>query len=262
VSGRRPRIDKIDDAGPSTAGEHGSVPTPAPAPNLQAGSATVHTLRRLVSWLLGLVLLAGTGAALGVAVYPVVTGGSALAVLSGSMQPGMPVGAMAFIRPVDAATIEVGDVITFQRRPDALELVTHRVIAVDDASGSPVFTTQGDANDAADLDPVPAAAVRGRLWFSVAELGRLAAVLHSPKGVGVLVVLVCAAIGVSPGSRPEKVPVSEPADDIDAGEAHPVAIPGPVGATLTDATVRIALARPPAPRQPTPADGPPWPTSA
>lgn len=102
---------------------------------------------------------------------------------------------------------------------------------------------------------MPAAAVRGRLWFSVAELGRLAAVLHSPKGVGVLVVLVCAAIGVSPGSRSEKVSVGGPADDIDAGETHPVAIPGPAGATLTDATVRIVTVRPPVPRQPTPAAG-------
>jgi signal peptidase I len=241
VSGRPPRIDKIDDACPSTAGEHGNVPSAAPAPNPQAGSAVAHTLRRLVSWLLGLVLLAGTGTALGVAVYPVVTGGSALAVLSGSMQPGMPVGAMAFIRPVDAATIEVGDVITFQRRPDAPELVTHRVIAVDDTSGSPVFSTQGDANDSADLDPVPAAAVHGRLWFSVAELGRLAAILHSPKGVGVLVVLLCAAIAVSPGSRPEQDSVPQPVDDTDGGGAHPVAIPGPVGAGPTDATVPMAL---------------------
>jgi signal peptidase len=61
----------------------------------------------------------------------------------------------------------------------------------------------------------------------VAELGRLAAVLHSPKGVGVLVVLVCAAIGVSPGSRSEKASVGGSADDIDAGETHPSPSPAP-----------------------------------
>src|SRR5215213_3108088 len=127
----------------------------------------VHTLRRVVAWVLGLVLAAGTATALGIAIFPVVTGGAALAVLSGSMSPGLPVGGMAFVRPVDAATLEPGDVITFQRQPGAPELVTHRVLAVDDADGSPVFTTKGDANEDADLDPVPASAVRGKIWFGL-----------------------------------------------------------------------------------------------
>jgi signal peptidase len=162
----------------------------------------VHTLRRVVAGALGLVLLASTATALGIALFPVLTGGSALTVLSGSMSPGLPVGAIAFVRPVDPATVEPGDVITFQRAPDAPELVTHRVLAVDDSSGAPVFTTKGDANEDADIDPVTASAVQGRLWFGVANLGRLSAILHSPKGVGLLVVLVCAVIAAAPGPRP------------------------------------------------------------
>jgi signal peptidase len=199
-------IDKIDDVDSACTGEHRSVPSPAPtpAPEAPAGSLAVHTLRRVVSWVLGLVLLAGTSAALGVVVLPLITGGSALAVLSGSMTPGLPVGAMVFTRPVDPATLEAGDVVTFQRRPDGPELVTHRVIAVDTASGSPVFTTQGDANNAPDLDPVPASAIRGKLWFSVAEMGRTAAILHSPQGMGFLIVLVCAVLAASPGPRPDR----------------------------------------------------------
>lgn len=162
----------------------------------------LHVLRRAVAWALGLVLVAGTAAALGVAVLPLATGGAALAVLSGSMTPDLPVGAMAFTRPVDPADVRAGDVITFQHAPGAAELVTHRVLAVDTSGGSPVFTTKGDANDAADLDPVPASAVRGELWFGVPHLGRASALLHSPKGAGLLVVLVCAVIAASPGPRP------------------------------------------------------------
>jgi signal peptidase I len=162
----------------------------------------VHTLRRVVAWVLGLVLVAGTATALGVALFAVVTGGAALAVLSGSMTPGLPVGGMAFVRPVDVASVQPGDVITFQREPGGPELVTHRVLAVDDAGGSPVFTTKGDANEDPDVDPVPASAVRGKLWFGVPHVGRLAAVLHSPKGAGLLVVLVCGVIAAAPGPRP------------------------------------------------------------
>ncbi|MGY1663365.1 signal peptidase I [Geodermatophilus sp. SYSU D00705] len=204
-------------------------PDPTPAPS---GGAAVHLLRRLVSWVLGVVLLAGTGAALGLVVYPMVTGGQALAVLSGSMTPGLPVGAMVFTTPVeDPATLQVGDVITFQREPDSPELVTHRIIAVDTSSGTPVFTTQGDANEDPDIDPVPASAVRGEYAFSVANLGRTAAILQSPKGAGMLILLVCAVIAVSPGPRPSR-----------AGD--PTADDAPL---LADATVHIQLPRPAVP---------------
>jgi signal peptidase len=222
------------------------------------GDVLVHTLRRVVAWALGLVLLAATATALGVALFPVITGGSALAVLSGSMSPGLPVGAMAFVRPVDPATVEPGDVITFQRAPDAPELVTHRVLAVDDSSGVPVFTAKGDANEDADIDPVAASAVRGELWFGVAHLGRLSAILHSPKGAGLLVVLVCAVIAAAPGPRPGTAKAGPDgteaeaaaaigraaADLVDAAEARTVVMPAVELGPPLPATVQPSLARP------------------
>ncbi|MGY1707629.1 signal peptidase I [Geodermatophilus sp. SYSU D00697] len=219
------------------------MPSPAPTPDAPPGSVAVHTLRRVASWVLGLVLLTGSGAALGVVVYPMVTGGAALAVLSGSMTPGLPVGGMVFTKPVeDPAALQVGDVITFLRSPEGPELVTHRIIAVDDSSGAPVFTTQGDANNAPDLDQVPASAVRGELWFSVAELGRAAAILHSPKGLGFLVVLVCAVLAVAPGPRPtrQRPDTETPPTDESAAAARPADVD----------TVHLQLARPAVPPPP------------
>lgn len=181
----------------------------------------IHTLRRVVAWALGLVLVAGTATAFGVAMFPLATGGSALAVLSGSMSPGLPVGAMAFVRPVDPADVRPGDVITFQHPESPTAVVTHRVLAVDDAGGSPVFTTQGDANEDPDVDPVPAAALEGRLWFGVPSLGRASALLHSPKGAGLLVVLVCAVIAASPGPRPGTGAAADDSEAEDAGLPRP-----------------------------------------
>jgi signal peptidase len=151
------------------------------------------------------------------------------------MSPGLPVGAMAFVRPVDPATVEPGDVITFQRAPDAPELVTHRVLAVDDSSGVPVFTTKGDANEDADIDPVAASAVRGELWFGVADLGRLSAILHSPKGAGLLVVLVCAVIAAAPGPRPGTAKAGPDGAGPDGTEAEAAAATGRAAADLVDA---------------------------
>ncbi|SEO41253.1 signal peptidase I [Trujillonella endophytica] len=232
---------------------------PSPAP--------VRALRTVVAWVLGLVLLAGTGCALGVALYPVVTGGQSLAVLSGSMTPGLPVGGMVFTRQVDPAEIGVGDVITFGHPSDPTVRVTHRVIAVDSSTGTPVFTTQGDANEDPDRAPVPASAVQGRLWFAVPEIGRLVAILHSPKGVGVLVVLVCGLLAVHPGKRTDDdAPATEPARSdpgVDADDARTVVM-APVredgGAPVRDErrapvrderlTVMVGAARPSVPVPP------------
>ena len=168
----------------------------------RATSPAVHTLRRVAAALLGFLLFGATAGALAVAVYPTVTSGKAMAVLSGSMTPSYPVGAMVFTRPVDPGQVAVGDIITFQRPSNPAELVTHRVVAIDTSTGAPEFTTKGDANNAADLDPVPASAVQGRLWFGVPQLGRVAAVLHSPQGLGFLVLLICGVVALSPGKKP------------------------------------------------------------
>ncbi|WP_165628926.1 signal peptidase I [Klenkia taihuensis] len=174
--------------------------------------SAVRYLRLVLAWVLGLVLLGTTATALGVAVYPQVTGGQALAVLSGSMEPGIPVGGMVFTQPVDPDEVAVGQVITFVRPGGAGELVTHRVVGVDTTGLEPAFTTRGDANDVADLEPVPASAVVGTPRWVVPELGRQAAVLHSPKGLGALVLLVCAVVALAPG-RPSLQESADPAGD-------------------------------------------------
>ncbi|MGY1616818.1 signal peptidase I [Geodermatophilus sp. SYSU D00691] len=212
----------------------------------------VHTLRRVVAWVLGVVLLAATAGALGIALYPTVTSGAAMAVLSGSMSPAHPVGSMVFTRPVHPADVVVGDVITFQRPSDPAELVTHRVLAVDTSTGAPVFTTKGDANDGVDLDPVPASLVQGRLWFGVPQLGRVAAVLHSPQGVGFLVLLICAVVAAHPGKRKEQAaePVGEPAPEPRRPRSGPAREAADEARTVSlyrvDAPVR-AVALPPVP---------------
>jgi signal peptidase I len=71
-------------------------------------------------------------------------------VVSGSMRPTIPVGAVVVGTPVRATDIRLGDIITFQPpgRPD--RLVTHRVRQVSQTAAGPVFVTQGDANPAPD----------------------------------------------------------------------------------------------------------------
>jgi signal peptidase len=136
-------------------------------------------------------------------VLPRLTGGVALTVLSGSMTPTYPVGSLVVVRPVEPEQVTIDDVITFQSEPNSTAVTSHRVIGIDtDAdSGARTFTTKGDANRGADSDPVPAAAVRGRVWFHVPMLGRLRDALGDPVVLGVLGALMAATALVDPVRR-------------------------------------------------------------
>jgi len=117
-------------------------------------------------------LLVVVAALAAVVVVPRAAGAAPLVVLTGSMAPGISAGSVVVVRPVDPRSLAVGDVVTYEAADGSGALVTHRVTALGhDAAGEVQLTTRGDANADADLDPVPASAVRGELWYRVPWVG-------------------------------------------------------------------------------------------
>ena len=105
-------------------------------------------------------------------VIPAVVGGMPLSVLTGSMRPNLPPGTLVVTRPVPVEDIAVGDVITFQIESGRPEVATHRVIERAVGSDGEVrFTTQGDANNAPDPEPVREVQVLGEVWYAIPYLG-------------------------------------------------------------------------------------------
>ncbi|MFE7407580.1 signal peptidase I [Isoptericola sp. NPDC057559] len=124
--------------------------------------------------LAGVVLLAAGGALLLVVVIPRLAGATPYGVATGSMRPGLDVGTLVVVRPVDADEITTGQVVTYQLRSGDPTVVTHRVVGLGTtASGERTLVTRGDANEVADPRPVQAVQVRGVLWYAVPQLGRL-----------------------------------------------------------------------------------------
>jgi signal peptidase len=106
-------------------------------------------------------------------------------VLSGSMEPAIPVGGVVVTCPVSPEDVRAGDIITFR---SGGHHVTHRVTAV--VEGSPArFITRGDANEDADPVQVAGADLVGRVLFSLPLIGYLAAFVRTPIGF-VLTLLV------------------------------------------------------------------------
>lgn len=142
-----------------------------------------HSVVVNVAAAVGAVAIAAVVACLVLGVRPAI-------VISGSMAPGIPVGAMTFARTVPAPDIEIGDVVSLQR-PDGSGLVTHRVVANEPAPGiGRTLTLQGDANRAPDLQPYLAIRV-GRVVFTVPYLGSIALWMqhHVLLAVGLVVIV-------------------------------------------------------------------------
>lgn len=92
----------------------------------------------------GLLALVGIG--------PHIGGYRTLSVLSGSMRPGIPVGAIVIVTPESPRELRVGQIVTYQIPVEDRRIVSHRVVEVVEGAGtdSPTFRTKGDANDAPD----------------------------------------------------------------------------------------------------------------
>lgn len=124
-------------------------------------------LKRTAGLLTGLAVLAAFAyMALFLAGYrPVV-------VYSGSMEPGLSTGALAFVENVPSEEIRVGDVVTFTDPYQAGRLVTHRVVeTVERPGGGIAYRTKGDANSARDPWAVALPDNAGRLAFDVPYAG-------------------------------------------------------------------------------------------
>ncbi|GAB4259546.1 signal peptidase I [Thermincola ferriacetica] len=107
-----------------------------------------------------------------------------MVVLSGSMSPAFEAGDVIVVsgaKKKDA--YQKGDVITFKDPEDDKRIVTHRVVEVIREGKQVSYRTKGDANDAADQKPVPAANVIGQQKWHIPYFGRVVEFAKTRQGL-------------------------------------------------------------------------------
>lgn len=98
-------------------------------------------------------------------VVPAATGSTAMTVLTSSMRPSLPPGTLVIVKPIEANDIRIGMPITYQVESGKAVFITHRVTSIMSTSdGQRTFITKGDANGAADQQPVQPEQIRGEVW--------------------------------------------------------------------------------------------------
>ncbi|MCL2466359.1 MAG: signal peptidase I [Micrococcales bacterium] len=196
-----------------------SEPARTAAPGARVRARRDSPARIVAATVYGAFVLVVLGVVVALAVVPKATGGTALTVLTGSMQPTLRPGDVIVVRAVAPAdvcsTIRPGDIVTFLPEPDDPSLITHRVVAKSVGSFDDGTTcrlvTQGDANSAVD-EPISPNQVRGVFWYGLPKLGwAKQRLLESSTGVLVLGGLVALVWWLVPRRRPQVVAVSTPA---------------------------------------------------
>lgn len=110
-------------------------------------------------------------------------------VVSGSMEPEMPIGSLALVEPIEPTAVREGDVIAFH---SGESVITHRVTQNHTFEGE--FVTKGDANEEEDMRAIPYEALIGQVIWHIPMVGGILALLTGT--VGKLYLLAFAFCGV------------------------------------------------------------------
>lgn len=109
-------------------------------------------------------------------------------IVSGSMEPEIPVGSVIYVEAAEPETVEKGDIIAFQ---SGESVIAHRVVVNQKVEGQ--FTTKGDANAEEDMNAVPYDMLIGRVKRHYPMVGSLLVLYTS--SIGKLYAICFAACG-------------------------------------------------------------------
>ena len=170
----------------------------------------------LVCFVLAFKIISGKDASLfGFKIYHIMTG---------SMEPTVPVGSDILVKSVDPETLEVGDVISFVSRDDAIYgyVNTHRIKEIERQSdGKLYFLTKGDANGTVDSVLVCQDDIKGKmlLHWHLGTLSMFYKFLHTGPGFMTVIALPLLVISWSFISKfRRELAALEEEDDEDSDE--------------------------------------------
>lgn len=105
-------------------------------------------------------------------------------VISGSMEPALPVGSLVYVKYQEPESIEKKDIIAFYGSNESSSMITHRVVYNKKLSGE--FVTKGDANKEKDMNPISYNQYMGKVVLMIPVIGGVAQTLTTGSGKIVL----------------------------------------------------------------------------
>lgn len=147
---------------------------------------------RVIAWIcriFGILCIAAVVFTLLITVVPLKRGYSEYYVISGSMEPQVPIYSILYARPVDPSTLKAGDIASFKVGSTT---VVHRVKSNNVEKRT--LVTKGDANEDVDFREISYDNVRGKVVKQYPVLGEVLMMYLTRCGKVCLVLL--AAVGI------------------------------------------------------------------
>ena len=150
---------------------------PAPAEGHTAKHPVKKFLQIIAAPVLVLLVILG---------FFLVTGLRLCAVQSGSMEPNIPTYSLCLVGTrYDYNSLQVGDIIVYDRPYDHLQVV-HRIVAILDEG----IITKGDANPVDDGILLTEADITGVYLGHIPGVGRITNIIRTPVGITVILAIV------------------------------------------------------------------------
>jgi len=140
-----------------------------------------------------LIVLIAIGILIAFSMVPIRGNYQVMSVMSGSMEPAIPVGSLIVVKP--SANYQVGDVITFlpMNAKTKKENITHRIFAINETNGEKLVETKGDANENPDEETITENKIIGKHLFTVALLGYILTYIKTLPGL-IFIILIPSVI--------------------------------------------------------------------
>jgi signal peptidase len=136
---------------------------------LKAGAMTLQAAALLLAMAVTLIT-----------VLPALFGARSLVVAGSSMEPTVPKGSVVFVQPMPPTAARIGDIVTFAADGDPNNLVTHRVVQVEQDDQGLALRTEGDANNTEDVWRVRANDTVGKVVMWLPAVGYLVSAASLP----------------------------------------------------------------------------------
>jgi signal peptidase I len=151
-------------------------------------STPPRNLYKFVKWGAASLFIVVLGLLAAVMLPPLV-GGRTLVIISGSMEPAIPVGAAVVLRQVPVGDLQVGDVIAYTPASAGAIPIVHRIVDITERDGQRYFTMRGDANQSADNKAVTLPATAWRVWYNIPAAGYVINFASRPFGTFMFIIV-------------------------------------------------------------------------
>ena len=103
-------------------------------------------------------------------ITPNILGVKTFNIVSGSMEPEISVDDIVVVRNMPKEEINKNDIITF--KIDG-EVITHRIIEIEEYEGNLTYTTKGDSNEVTDIEKIEYNQIEGKYIGKIPKAGKI-----------------------------------------------------------------------------------------